>query len=1001
MTKVAIIGFCINVPNSPNADLFWDNLINGRECLKCYKRAELDPEHLNSGMVDARDYVPVAGVLDKADCFDASFFQISPNEALEMDPQQRKFLEASWHALEHAGYWPRSISLPVGVFAAEGLNTYLLSNIIDNGNWEEENRESAIYGCGYDYLATRVSYHLNLKGPSYTVATGCSSSLTAVHLAYESLLTYQCDMALAGGVSIVPPLHAGYIYRQGSILSPDGKCRPFDAKAEGTVFSHGLGVVVLKRLEDAIKDKNSIYAVICGSAINNDGNDKMSYAAPSVSGQRQVIESALHFSGVHPEEIGFVECHGTGTKIGDPLEIKALTAAFASFTSKKQFCPIGSLKGNFGHLNAASGVIGLLKTAFMLYHQTIVPTVNYSEPNPEIDFVNSPFWVNRLTQSVKINKAGISSFGIGGTNVHMILERETAALKPTSLPLTSFREDKYWLNEKKSSKNEKNTDLTKWFYTTDWRPAQIIRDEIKGKNFFLYADKSGYCDIYKKFLEQKGGIVVGDFSMCDYLMHFGLCDNGSFDEVQQNGLFSIVALVQALTEKQTSTTMITVGRGLFDVKRGEKNSPEKSTVLGATKVVPKEYPRVKTRTVCIGDITVDAFMQNDSLKENIMHCGEESALRDEKVWVRTYVSIPLEDDGSFHISPGVYVITGGLGHFGLDMAEFISRHQKEAILLLLGRHSLDPDSSKAKRVMALPSAHIYTVDVADRKAMAEVLDAARGFGPLKGIIHAAGVVESSILDRKTPQAFDTIFSAKIHGTQNIVSLTKGDPLDFLMLCSSMNALIGGLGQADNTAANAFVDAYAESVHFQGLNYVFSLNWGAVNQSRPREFVSLNEFQDLSREHVKNRMTDDEREKVFRLLLATSHLCPRRIISTIDLDTVIKKWNQVADFSHLTKDRKVSLKSRDNVKNLPSYVAPSCRLEESLADIWKEILGLKPIGVKDDFFLLGGHSLSAIRVVGKIKELYELSLHAMILYECPTIETLSNHIKEVRNDLSRI
>ncbi|MEH2206138.1 MAG: condensation domain-containing protein [Nostoc sp.] len=425
-SEIAIIGLTGRFPGAKNVDEFWHNLQNGIESISTFSDEELLQAGVDAALLSNPNYVKRNAVIENAELFDADFFGFNPRDAEITDPQHRIFLECAWEALEKAGYNSETYNGSIGVFAGSNLSGYLL-NIYFNQNIRNsiDERQIAIAG-DKDYLATRTSYKLNLTGPSYTVQTACSTSLVAVHLACQSLLNGECDMALVGGVSISASRKSGYLYQEGSINSPDGHCRAFDAKARGTVGGEGAGIVVLKRLEDALNDGDFIHAVIKGSAINNDGSNKVSYTAPRIEGQAKVIKTAQLVAELEAETITYIEAHGTGTSLGDPIEIAALTQAFQSSTKNKNFCAIGSLKTNIGHLDAAAGVAGLIKTVLALKHKQIPPSLHFEEPNPQIDFANSPFYVNNKLSEWKVDKhprrAGVSSFGIGGTNAHVILE---------------------------------------------------------------------------------------------------------------------------------------------------------------------------------------------------------------------------------------------------------------------------------------------------------------------------------------------------------------------------------------------------------------------------------------------------------------------------------------------------------------------------------------------------------------------------------------------------
>jgi acyl transferase domain-containing protein len=420
--EIAIIGMAGRFPGAKNIDEFWYNLQQGVESITVFSDEELRKSGVDETLINHPQYIKVGGKLEGVDLFDAAFFGFNPREAEILDPQHRLFLECAWEALEYAGYDSENTSGTVGVYAGTGMNGYLFNLYTNSTIRNSVNPYQLFLANDKDFLTTRVSYKLNLEGPSVDIQTACSTSLVAVHIACQSLLSGECEMALAGGVAI--SRNDGYLYQEGGIYSPDGHCRAFDAKAQGTVGGNGVGIVVLKRLEDAIADHDSIQAVIKGSAINNDGSLKVSYTAPRIDSQAKVIRTAQVMAEVEPETITYIEAHGTGTALGDPIEFAALTQVFRNSTQKQGFCAIGSVKTNIGHLDAAAGIASLIKTVLALKHQQIPPSLHYKQANPQIDFENSPFYVNnRLTNwQNNVRRAGVSSFGIGGTNAHLILE---------------------------------------------------------------------------------------------------------------------------------------------------------------------------------------------------------------------------------------------------------------------------------------------------------------------------------------------------------------------------------------------------------------------------------------------------------------------------------------------------------------------------------------------------------------------------------------------------
>lgn len=423
-------------PQSPSPEALWRHLAEGRELISFFSPQEMLSSGVDPDLLRDPDYVPARGFLEGVELFDAGFFGIPPREAELTDPQQRLFLECAWEAFEDAGYDPARCDGPIGLFAGAGHSGYAESwGAAVSGRRSETTLEIRLAN-DRDHLPTRVAYKLNLTGPAINVQTTCSTSLVALHLACQSLLCGECDLALAGGVSVVVPPKSGYLCVPEGILSPDGHCRAFDAAARGTVQGHGLGVVVLKRSAEAQSAGDRIRAVIRGSAVNNDGAAKPGYTAPSVSGQAAVIAEALAVAGVDAETVGYVETHGTGTRLGDPIEIAALSEAFG-VTGRLGFCALGSIKTNMGHLDAAAGVAGLIKTVLALEHAQVPPSLHFREPNPEIDFATSPFFVNTelrpWPRSDTPRRAGVSAFGIGGTNVHVLLE-EAAPRPPASPP---------------------------------------------------------------------------------------------------------------------------------------------------------------------------------------------------------------------------------------------------------------------------------------------------------------------------------------------------------------------------------------------------------------------------------------------------------------------------------------------------------------------------------------------------------------------------------------
>ncbi|MEH0844483.1 amino acid adenylation domain-containing protein [Micromonospora sp. CPCC 205711] len=435
---IAVVGMACRFPGARTLDEYWHNIRTGVESVGEFSVEEMLADGADPTRLDDPAYVRAGTHLPGIDQFDAAFFGITPREAQTLDPQHRLLLECAWHALEHAGYDPSGHPGRIGLFAGSGRSSYLLDHLSSHPELTSTIGEHQLsISNDKDFLLSRVAYKLDLTGPAVTVATACSTSLVAVHLGRQSLLTGESDLVLAGGVSVFPAQRRGYLYHDGGIYSPDGHCRPFSADARGSIESSGVGIVALKRLEDAVADGDTIYAVIRGSAINNDGARRTGYTAPGVDGQAEVISSALAAAGADPRSVSYVEAHGTGTSLGDPIEVTALTEAFRRGTDDRGFCALGSVKANIGHTDAAAGVAGLIKTAMALWSRTLPPTINVSRPNPAIDFEGSPFYLNDTARPWLADgprRAGVSSFGIGGTNAHVVLEEPPATAAPPAAP---------------------------------------------------------------------------------------------------------------------------------------------------------------------------------------------------------------------------------------------------------------------------------------------------------------------------------------------------------------------------------------------------------------------------------------------------------------------------------------------------------------------------------------------------------------------------------------
>jgi len=1504
---VAIIGMAGRFPGAKNLDEFWRNLRDGVESISFFSDQELEAEGIPPSVLSKNNYVKARGVLEDIELFDAAFFGYFPREAEIIDPQQRLFLECAWTALEDAGYNPDTYKGQISVYAGSRVNTYLLNNLYPHAERSEPMDSSqTLTAAEQDYLTTRVSYKLNLKGPSIRIQTACSTSLVAVHVACQALLNGECDMALAGGVSITIPQKSGYFYQEGDIVSPDGHCRAFDVKAQGTVFGSGVGIVVLKRLADAITDGDKIHAIIRGSAINNDGALKIGYTAPSIEGQAQAIEEALDIAGIDPETVTYIETHGTGTPLGDPIEIAALTKAYRSKTQRKGFCAIGSVKTNIGHLSTAAGIAGLIKTVLALKNKLLPPSLHFEQPNGKINFENSPFYVNRKLSDWRPNgaprRAGVSSFGIGGTNAHLIIEdappaepsgpsrswqlvvlsaktetaleaatnnlakyleddadvdltdvaytlklgretfdhrrvfvckdrqdaigmlknldpkkvltsvqqstdrpvvfmfpgqgsqygnmglelyREESAfrnqvdtcskilkpflgldlrevlypseqqaekalhqlnqtalsqpalfvveyalatllrewgiepqamighsigeyvaaclasvfsledalkliatrgqlmnqlpagsmlavplseeevrpllgenlslaaingpslsivsgpdkavaqleghltekglevrrlqtshafhsqmmepiLKPfieqirqvelnapkraylsnvtgtwitsaeatdpnywarhiryavrfaegieklltepgrvfvevgpgrtlsslaklhpnkggaqvilscirhpqdgqsdvafllsalgrlylsgiridwsrfyadehrrrISLPTYPFERQRYWIQpqEKRYSDgirriaSDKKPDIADWFYIPSWKrslpPRMLNREEGWSPkiSWLVFLDDAGLgVELEQRLRQQQQNVVsvrAGEkFSRVSetlFTINPQLRDNydalikelqaegkipnkivhlwsvttndfrmAGFEESQLLGFYSLLFLAQAIGEQRVADPLQieVISNNMQEVNGEAVICPEKATVMGPCKVIPREYTNITCRNIDI-DLSQSHNRQRGNLTEQLI--AELNSKQTELVvayrgkhrWVQTFEPVRLESNPTRLRKNGAYLITGGLGGIGFTLAEYLAE-TVQAKLVLTGRSRLparneweqwlsghdqnDGVSQKIRRLQTLEALGaevlVACADVTDLEQMQGVINRTQEcFGQIRGVIHAAGIAGGDAIQLRTPQMAASVLEPKIKGTRVLEKVLENVSLDFLMLCSSMLSITGGLGQVDYSAANSFLDAFANRNSSVTSTCTISINWGAWQEVGMAVDINVpSELYKWKQENLKTGILPEEGKAAFGRILNSK--LPQVLVSTRDLQNRI---NELSDYLTVSDesngvDKTPSVKTTHARPRLSrGYVAARNSTEKAIADVWQKVFGLDQIGVHDNFFDLGGHSLAATRLVSQVNRHFESKIPLQSLFQSPTIAEMAALITE--------
>lgn len=1189
---IAVVGLSGEFPGAKTIAEFWRNLISGSESIHQLSQQDLQKNGVSKSLLQKDNYVPRAAVLDDIDRFAAEFFGYSPREAALMDPQQRKLLEHAWHACEDAAINPFLYEGAMGVFVGSSINTYLLNNILSHPNSaESEDIQQILFGNGTDYLATRIAYQLNCRGPAMNIQTACSTSLVAIHEACQHLLTYQVDTALAGGVSISVPQEQGYVYSVDGILSPDGHCKPFSQDAQGTVFSSGLGVVVLKRLADAIADGNPIYALIHGSAINNDGHQKVGYTAPSVDGQAEVIALAQASANINARDIGYIEAHGTGTQLGDPIELTALQQVFAEQTNDQQFCALGSLKSNIGHLDVAAGVAGFIKSILVLQKQQIPKTLHCHQPTSKFDWPNSAFYVNKELEKKDLAYAAVSCFGIGGTNAHIVLgryqqnptlrregkpvllvfsakspkalhrmleqflaashdlsdqsldaiartlqqgrvvfryrtafvvhslgeiapiirqkcykvvsceqEREAlsinaaelcdvsaletiaerwlaghsidwqahyALLNPRMLhlPVYPFERERYWIEPYRAEKMLEKTPhvlpIDDWFYQPTWQPRPLAALNAVTPSTVLVLLKKEMAAVIKHTLFAEFGEVIFAYADEEYRMidsttftlnsankeHYLALLNtlvkenrrphyivhvlsltateerstvASFHAQQPFGLISVLHLMHAFEQVcQNEVMNFTVLTNRLNRIAEGASEPHKAPILAAVKVLPKEYRTLQAQLVDVDFIDhpqYSAYQTEQFIQEMVKphYEEEEIVLRGISRWVRVYAKTPIHSYVEAPFMPGqrrVIVIFGGLGQLGLDISDYFSQYPGIKLALVSRRDM--PAYQEWEQLVALyepnhPTRQIierlitmrargcdvqlFKADISNRASVVTLINQIeQQWGAINGVIHAAGETVNGIISMKTEESLLESYQAKVFGSYHLCEVLADKTLDFMILCSSMNAIIGGLGQLDNTAANSFIDYLAEYQAAKTGQPIFSINWGAINMDRPLKVNVVPQFIELSTEHKRNRMGDKETAAVYTRLL-THRFGPRVVISTLDMNDVLLNWNRVASINDL--DREIAINTSPH-STLSAEESPRTPMEQWLAETWTKILGITPISREANFFTLGGHSLSAVQFMTKVLEQQQLKVHVMVLYEIPTLHEFASYMERLR------
>jgi len=995
---IAIIGLAGRFPGAANVDEFWNVISSGKEAITYYTYEELLSKGVDPVLLGNKNYVFANGLMDTADRFDSSFFGITPREADFMDPQHRVFLETCYEALENAGYAPEKFQGEMGVFAGCGMNNYLVKNLFQHHESLRSIGEfQTIINNNSDYLTTRVSYNLNLTGPSIDIQTACSTSLVAIHTACQNLISGSCDIALAGGVFIPIPHGEGYMYEPGGIFSPDGHCRPFDSRADGTLFGEGSGVVVLKRLEDALRDHDTISGVIKGTAINNDGSVKVGYMAPSVKGQASVVKKAIAMAGIRPESVSYIETHGTGTKMGDPVEVTALASVFGNHQTGKATCAIGSVKANIGHLDAAAGVTGVIKVILMLKNRKLVPLVNFQSPNPELPLENSPFYINTSftdwtpVQGKRI--AGGSSFGIGGTNAHCILEEAPETVKERSacnyhlLPVTArtpgalktlrqriadfvpssihdIADISFTLQQGRT--HYKYRSLLAGIKNAETGAAGIAGYDISGVQelinprvvFMFTGQGSQYpgmtkglyngFDTYRKVIDISAAFLRENFDID--ILKFILTDES--DELREEINQTSVAQPLLFTVQYGIAKLLEEFGIRPDAVIGHSIGEYAATCLAGV----MEF-KDALRIVCHRGMLMQAQEPGDMVA---VHLPVEKILP----FINHSVSIALKN------APGLNVVSGrrkDIENFSNEIMNSFPDARISEIRTSHAFHSymmdpvLDPFGNILRNVKFGKCNIPFVSNITGTWVTGdEISDAGYWIRQIREPVNFAGGIQELLRNGNS-------YFLEIGPGNSLASLLSRFRNDGEKIYVSSTSRHPGRAADD---VRVFFEA-AGQAWVTGAN----IKWDDLYRNEKRYRVPLPSYPFERKRHWID-------PKVPFSYFAE---CTGTVNSSDEKDY---PGEESADAGNRAASGSLHLRPEMET----GYVAPVTENEKIVVRIWEDLLGISGIGIEDDFFVLGGHSLLASQVITRIREKLFVRLDLESMCAAPTIRGLMTKIE---------
>lgn len=926
---IAVVGMAGRFPGASDVPSFWTNLCEGRETVTFFSPADLAAAGIMDSLYRRENYVAAKGKLDGVELFDAEFFGVSEQEATIMDPQHRIFLECAWEALEDAAYDSTRFDGRIGVYGGVGINTYLLGSVArDPATFEMLISDYEVFvASNMDSLATRVAYALDLHGPAMTVQTACSTSLVAIHLACRSLLDGECDMALAGGAGVRSEQPEGYLHQDGSPLSADGHCRPFDRAASGMVNGSGAGIVVLKRLSDALAAGDVIHGVVLASAVNNDGSSgKAEFTAPSVHGQAQVVTDALTASGASADTIGFVEAHGTGTVVGDPIEVRGLTKAFRADTGRIGYCALGSAKANVGHLDAAAGVTGFIKAVLSVRDGLIAPTVNFAEPNPALDLQTSPFYVptSLVTwpEGAAPRRAGVSSFGVGGTNVHAVVEQ------PPHRPATD--RSRPWqliaLSACSAAALEESSQ----------RVAEVVGRLSSGPGL---ADAAYTLQVGRREFPYRRAVVCQDPKQASAALR-GADPERSFTRHQENKQRTLVFLLPGLDSQYPG-----MARELYEHEPVFAGHADKCAEL-VTAAIGRDFHPVIRR-----DGGAETAQERLATLFSVEYAVGQ-------LWI------------SWGVRPQALLGRGGGEYAAACLAGVFSLEDAVTTVLVLGglmdRLASGPLSSQPADDTRLPE-ELLEVFAAHMGGVGLSVPEVQVGSNLTGTwltSEQATDADYWVRHLRNPARFC-----------DALRLACREP-DAVFLEAGPGRSLGALAREQNAGPSAVVS--------------FSLP--AAEDAKPDTETVMTAVGQLWVAGVPidwERMWSGERRA--RVSLPT-YPFQRQRYSLRRLASPPHEGRPGAVRTVAVPD---AAAARNRPDSLPSeYVAPRTELEETIAAIWGRLMGYKSIGVFDDFFLLGGDSLSAAQIAGRLRESFPVAISVKEVFALRTVEAQAGAVAEL-------